>query len=234
MKILAFGPHPDDVEFGCAPILMQEADHGHHVKILVATRGEAASAGTSEQREREARAAANIIGASIDFLDLGTDQGGDCRLRHSPESSILLARQIRMFQPRVVLAPTLDENQHPDHAALARMVQDAARLARYGGLEGLKDLPPHAISHLFFYSITQLFSVPPHLVIDVTAVYDRWVQAIDCHQSQMATRNYRELVTSRARAVGAAIGSGYAIALWTNEPLRVASLADLTLSARYF
>src|SRR5947209_8022703 len=91
MKILAFGPHPDDIEFGCAPILMQEADRGHEVSILVATRGEAASSGTPEQREREARAAAKIIGASIDFLNLG----GDCHIQCSAAANMLVARQIR-------------------------------------------------------------------------------------------------------------------------------------------
>jgi len=231
MKILAFGPHPDDVEFGCAPILIQEADRGHLVRIVVASRGEAASSGTPEQREREARSAANIIGAaSIDFLDLG----GDCHIQYSTASSLVLARQIRMFQPHVVLAPTLSENQHPDHASLARMVRDAARFARYSGLDGLKDLPAHAIAHLFYYSITQLFSDPPDIVIDVSGVYDRWLKAIECHESQMVTRNYRDLVISRARTTGAAIGTGYAVGLWTNDPLRVASLADLPLSARYF
>src|SRR5712691_6385387 len=81
MNILAFGPHPDDVEFGCAPILMQEADRGHQVRILVATRGEASSSGTPEQREREARAAADVIGASIEFLDVNSDLGGDCHIQ---------------------------------------------------------------------------------------------------------------------------------------------------------
>jgi LmbE family N-acetylglucosaminyl deacetylase len=238
MKILAFGPHPDDVEFGCAPILMQEADRGHQVRIVVATRGESASSGTPEQREGEARAAAKLIGASIEFLDVSDDSfsdlGSDCRIQYSPASSILIARQIRMFQPHIVLAPTLDENQHPDHAALARTVRDAARLARYAGLDGLKDLPAHAVAHLFFYSITQLFTDPPDIVMNVSAVYDRWVQAMECHRSQMATRNYVDLVTARARATGAAIGTSYAVGLWTNDPLRVASLADLPLSARYF
>jgi LmbE family N-acetylglucosaminyl deacetylase len=52
-----------------------------------------------------------------------------------------------------VLAPSVVENQHPDHARLGRMVRDAARLARYGGVKELR-LPPHAIGQLLFYAVT--------------------------------------------------------------------------------
>jgi bacillithiol biosynthesis deacetylase BshB1 len=234
MKILAFGPHPDDIEFGCAAILIQEADRGHQVRIAVATRGEASSSGTPEQREAEARAAARIIGAEMEFLDPPLTPEGDCHLQHTPAASIRLAREIRRFQPDVVLAPTPDANQHPDHWAVSLMVRDAARLARYGGLRELTDLAPHSIKHLFFYSITQPFSRPPELIIDVGAVHERWVRAMHCHESQMKTRSYVDLVNIRARAIGASIGVEYAVPLWTNDPLRIASLADLPLSSRYF
>src|SRR5215475_6395248 len=112
MKILAVGAHPDDVEFGCAPILILDARNGHEVRILVTSKGEAASSGTPEERADEARAAAKIIGATIQFLDLG----GDCRIEHSPSNAAVMAREIRRFRPDVVLAPHLGENQHPDHS----------------------------------------------------------------------------------------------------------------------
>jgi N-acetylglucosamine malate deacetylase 1 len=230
MKILAVGPHPDDVEFGCAPLLMQETRKGNEVKILVLSKGEAASSGTPEERAREARKAAEMIGAGIEFLALG----GDCHFRPNPESTVLLAHHIRVFRPDIVLAPQLDENQHPDHAIVGAMVRDAARLARYGGLEELKGLAPHAIGHLYYYSITHVFGTEPDLVIDVTDVRPQWEEAMNCHQTQMKTRHYVELVLSRARALGVAIGGGYAVGLWVNDPVRIGSLSDLTLSSRQF
>ena len=54
MKILAVGAHPDDVEFGCAPILIHEVRNGHEARILVTSKGEAASAGTPEEQTRAA------------------------------------------------------------------------------------------------------------------------------------------------------------------------------------
>jgi LmbE family N-acetylglucosaminyl deacetylase len=208
-----------------------EARRGHEVRILVTSKGEAASSGTPEERAEEARAAAGLMGAaSIDFLDLG----GDCNIQSNPANALILAREFRRFRPDVVLAPHPGENQHPDHAAVAKLSRDAARLSRYGGLVNLRELPPHPISSLYFYAITQVFVDPPQIVVDVSSAAEVWQAAIQCHKSQMKTRAYPELVLSRARTWGASIGVEYATALWINDPVRVASLADLSLSSRYF
>jgi N-acetylglucosamine malate deacetylase 1 len=231
MNILAVGAHPDDVEFGCAPVLIQEIAAGHKVHILVCSKGEAASSGTPEERAGEVRDAAKVIGATADFLDLG----GDCRIESTAGSRTRMAAEIRKFQPQVVLAPLTDENQHPDHAAVGRLVRDAARLARYAGFEDLKPLPPHSIGQLYYYSITQVTTDrAPDIVIDVGPVREKWEAAIACHRSQMGTRGYRELVLARARMLGASIGVDYAAALWANDPIRLKSLADVTLTSRYF
>jgi N-acetylglucosamine malate deacetylase 1 len=230
VRILAVGAHPDDVEFGCAPILIEEARAGHQVHILVTSKGEAASSGTPEGRAEEARAAGRVIGAQVDFLDLG----GDCHIAYHPDNAIAIARVIREYQPQVVLAPHPGENQHPDHAAVGKLTRDAARLARYGGLSQLLSLPSHQISSLYFYAITQVYHDPPQLVLDVTPALEAWQAAMHCHASQMRTRSYPELVTARARTWGAAIGVDYAVGLWLNDPVRLRSLADLPLSSRYF
>lgn len=230
MRILAVGAHPDDVEFGCAPILIQEARAGHTVKVLVTSKGEAASAGTPEERAEEARSAARIMGADIDFVNLG----GDCYIAATPANAIPIAREIRTFRPDIVLAPLPGENQHPDHAAVGKLARDAARLARYGGFEQLRPLPSHQINSLYFYAITQVFVEPPQLVLDVSQVFAEWQSAIQCHKSQMRTRSYPELVTARAKTWGSAIGVDYAVGLWLNDPIRIGSLGDIPLSARYF
>lgn len=230
MRILAVGAHPDDVEFGCAAVLIQEVRRGHEVRIVVASKGEAASSGSPEERAQEARDAARVIGAGIHFLDLG----GDCQIEPARANALAIAREIRGFRPDVVLAPHLGENQHPDHPVVGKLTRDAARLARYGGIQQLQDLPPHQISSLYYYVITQAFIDPPQMVVDVSGVYAEWQAAIQCHQSQMKTRSYPELVSARARTLGAAIGVEYAVGLWLNDPVRVDSLSDVPKSSRYF
>jgi bacillithiol biosynthesis deacetylase BshB1 len=229
MKILAVGPHPDDIEFGCSPVLIQEVRRGHAVRLLVTSLGEGGSFGTPQERAEEARQAAAIIGAEIEFLDFG----GDCHVEPNVANCMQMARQIRAFQPNVILAPSPEENQHPDHLAVSKIVQRAARLARYGGLAELRDLAPHKIDSLYYYAITTIFQ-SPDILIDVTAVHEQWQAAMHCHKTQIENKAYLDLVNARARSLGASIGTGYAVGLWRNDPIRLESLADLKLSSRNF
>ncbi len=234
MNILAVGAHPDDIEFGCAHVLMQEARKGHRVKLLVLSRGEAASHGTPEDREAESRAAAKVMGAEIDFLDFA----GDCHIARVPENAFKLAAEIRHFQPAIVLAPHPGENQHPDHAVAGHLVRDACRFARYAGLDSLKKFSlegtaAHTIGALYFYTITKDFGAPD-IVIDIGDVAQDWEAAMMLHASQMRSRNYADLRMSAARHLGLSIGVEYAAGLYTNDPVRVGSLSELTLSSRHF
>ena len=229
MNILAIGAHPDDIEFGCAHVLIQEARRGNRVKLLVLSRGEASSHGTPASREAEARAAAVIIKADIEFLDFG----GDCHIAPAHENAFAIARQIREFQPSIVLAPHLGENQHPDHAVVGKLTRDACRYARYGGLEDLQGHAPHAVTALYYYTITQTLS-DPDVVIDISGVVSDWDAAMQCHASQMQTRSYADLRLSAARTLGLSIGVEYAAGFYANDPVRVAALSEITLSSRHF
>jgi N-acetylglucosamine malate deacetylase 1 len=230
VNLLAVGAHPDDIEFGCAPVLIKEARKGNRVQMLVLSRGEAGSAGTPEIREREARNAAGRMGAAIEFLDLG----GDCHLEYQPANSFLIGREIRRFRPAIVLAPHPDENQHPDHAMAGRLVRDACRLARYGGLEELNAWPVHKVDNLFFYNITRHVGEAPDIVIGIADVMTEWEAVMNCHETQVNSRSYIELQKSAARLLGLATGAEYAAGLYANDPVRIESLSDLALSARGF
>jgi len=229
-RILAIGPHPDDIEFGCAPLLLLEAQAGARIKLLVLSRGEAGSAGNPEQREQEARAAAALLQAELDFLDFR----GDCHLEATPANAIRMAAEIRRFQPQIVLAPHPGANQHPDHAAAGRLVRDACRFARYGGLADLKTLAPHKIGQLYFYDITQHGLQAPDLVVDVSAVVPAWEQVMRCHASQVQSKGYLELQLAAARLLGLSIGVEYACGVYVNDPVRIDRLSVLALSTRNF
>jgi bacillithiol biosynthesis deacetylase BshB1 len=229
MNILAIGAHPDDIEFGCAHVLIQETRRGNRVKLLVLSRGEASSHGTPESREAEARAAAKLIEAEIEFLDFG----GDCHIAPTHENAFAIAQQIREFQPAIVLAPHTGENQHPDHPVVGKLARDACRYARYGGLADLKSRAPHAVSALYCYTITQTLS-DPDLVVDISDVVAEWEAAMKCHASQMRTRSYADLRLSAARNLGLSIGVEYAAGFYANDPVRVAALSEITLSSRHF
>ena len=65
LDILAFGAHPDDVELGCAGTILKEVALGKKVGIVDLTRGELGTRGSAEIRDKEAAAAAAILGVSV-------------------------------------------------------------------------------------------------------------------------------------------------------------------------
>ena len=233
LPLLAFGAHPDDIEFGAGGILARETRAGRPVHLVVCSRGEAGTHGTPAQRTREAKAAAKILGATIEFLTLD----GDAQLELKAAHARKFAAIIRRVQPGIVFAPTTEPNQHPDHWRLGTLVREATRLARYGGLRQLKAQRPDAVGQLFFYALSP-GSVPamPPLLVDISepALMSAWTRAMDAHASQMKTRNYVELQVARARVLGLDAGVAYAQALYPNDPLLVDSLAALGRGARRF
>ena len=228
-KILAIGAHPDDVEFGAAGLLIKEIALGAKVKIVITSLGEAGSNGTQEGRKKEAQAAAKLIGAEFEYIPMG----GDCHIEDVPKNRIIIAELIRTWKPNIVLAPSLTENQHPDHLAVAQMARAAARLARYGGLKELKKLATHSIDALYNYPSSAEFDRRADIVIDVSEHYEKWVAAMELHKSQMKTRGYINLVGSKAKYLGATIGVEYAVALWVNDPVTIDSITELGSSRKY-
>ncbi|HYP15799.1 MAG TPA: PIG-L family deacetylase [Opitutus sp.] len=231
--LLAFGAHPDDIEFGCGGVIARETQAGRAAHLVICSRGEAGTRGTPPQRVAEAEAAARYLGATVEFIELD----GDAHLEIRSSHAIKLAAILRRVRPSAVLAPSLVENQHPDHWRLGQLVRDASRLARYGGLEELRAAPPHTIDHLLYYAVTAE-AEPPNLsiLVDVSApeVIAAWTAAMQAHASQQQTRNYTELQLTRARLHGLRAGVDHAIPLWPNDPLVVSSLAALRASARRF
>ena len=233
LRLLAFGAHPDDIEFGCGGILLGEAAGGSEIALCVCSRGEAGSNGTPNEREAEAREAAKLLGATIEFLALG----GDCHLQTSVANNIAIARQIRALRPTVFLTPTASPDQHPDHIVVSHLCRNGARLARYGGLSELNDFPPHAVEHHLQYAITP-GAEPPNekrkIRIDISAHRVRWVELMECHRTQLRTRRYVELQIARARLLGLEAGVEYAQALYATDDFLLKRLADLPASVRLF
>jgi LmbE family N-acetylglucosaminyl deacetylase len=232
--LLAIGAHPDDVEFGCGGVIVLEARAGRPAHVVVCSRGESASHGTPEERLEECRAGARALGASLELIELD----GDAHLEEKTAHAIRLAGVIRRLRPATVLAPTPVENQHPDHYRLGRLVRDAARIARYGGVAELRELPPHAIEQLFFYAMAQGAEprdVSP-ILVDVSApeILAAWTAAMEAHTTQVKARAYVEMQLTRARVNGLRAGVGHAIALYPNDPPVVDSLARLGRSTSRF
>src|SRR5436305_1823610 len=99
--VLAFGAHPDDIEFGCGGVIARETQAGRAAHFVVCSRGEAGSNGTPAQRTAEAKKAAGVLGATLEFVDLGGDAHFEAKVAHV----LKLAAIIRRVRPKIVLAP---------------------------------------------------------------------------------------------------------------------------------
>jgi LmbE family N-acetylglucosaminyl deacetylase len=234
LPLLAFGAHPDDIEFGCGGVIAEETRAGRAAHFVVCSRGEAATHGRPEQRVAEAQQAAALLGATIEFVDLDGDSHLEARAAHA----ITLAGVLRRVRPGIVLAPSPAENQHPDHSRLGRLVRDAARLARFGGIRELTQSPPHRIGQLLFYALTREAEpddISP-VLIDISGpeTVARWVEAMKAHTSQTSARNYVEFQLTRARLYGLRASVEYATALFPADPLVFDSLSGLGRGARGF
>jgi len=225
-RILAFGAHPDDIEFGCGALLLDAAAQGAQLSLAVLSHGEAGTNGDGPTREVEAAKAAEMLGAELQFLP----SAGDTQIRADLETTREAAKEIRRVRPHIILAPSGHLNQHPDHRETSLLVRDANRLARYGKTPGLGDSAPHASELLLFYDISSEGSVGDGLnsiLVDISNQVEQWRALMECHASQIKNIDYIELQLSRARVLGIQTGVHSALRLYSEGPVLASSAAEL-------
>jgi LmbE family N-acetylglucosaminyl deacetylase len=127
LRLLILGAHPDDAEFHAGGLILHYVRAGHVVKMVSATDGGAGHQTLSgppltEIRSREARAAAQLVGATAELWPFP-----DGRLEPSLELRERVIREIRSFRPDLVLTHRTCD-YHPDHRAIGQSVQDASYL----------------------------------------------------------------------------------------------------------
>lgn len=185
MHVLVFGPHPDDAELFCGGLLASMAMRGYRTAVVDLTRGERASAGTPEQRAGETTHASAVLGLihreCLGLPDTGIDpwDGVDPARRAGSQLGLAVAC-IRRLRPELVVVPHT-EARHPDHAAAGALLLKALF---YAGVRGFLDsTPTHTPRQVLAYP--ERIDVAPSLVVDISAVADRKMEAIRCYRSQM-------------------------------------------------
>jgi bacillithiol biosynthesis deacetylase BshB1 len=177
VDILAIAAHRDDVELTCGGTLIKAAKRGQRTAIVDLTQGEMGTRGSAALRAQEASNAAEVLGVSARET-LGLPDAG---IENSPATREALARVIRRFRPRVVIAPASD-GRHPDHRVTAGLVRDACFVA--GLAKVAPEVPkhrPHKVLHSLTYR--QDF-VRPSFVVDITDEFEQKLAAVRCYGSQ--------------------------------------------------
>jgi bacillithiol biosynthesis deacetylase BshB1 len=224
VDVLAIAAHADDVELACAGTLVQLKARGRRFGIVDLTRGEMGTRGTPETRAREARRAAEILGAEFrETLDLG--DGGLARAR---EEELRLIDLIRREKPRLILT-SYPEDRHPDHRRAGEIVGDAAF---YAGLRRIETShPAHRPQQTIYFSTGTLH--PPVFVVDVTSAMETKRAAIRAFSSQfhdpvsrdsntvLSQPGFLDVVEARARHFGFLIGVEFGEGFVSRRPPRV-------------
>jgi bacillithiol biosynthesis deacetylase BshB1 len=221
VDLLAFGPHPDDIEIGLGGTLAKHVSLGHAVGLCDLTRGEMSSNGSPEQRVKEAEDARKILGAEWrENLALP-----DRAIGAAPDHARRVVELIRRVRPRAIAVPYW-QDRHPDHLAAAALLRDAVFNAKLRRYEASGDpWQPQWVCHYFIND-----AGPVSFVVDVSAHYDKKRQALACYASQFAratdsaeTRlnspSFAQLIESRDAQFGALAGVRYAEGIVVAEPV---------------
>lgn len=184
-RILVLGAHPDDAEFHVGGLLSIYCELGYTVKIVSVTNGDAghyemAGEALARRRRAEAEAAAALIGASFEAWD-----HHDGHLMPTLDLRFQVIHAIRAFKPALVLTHR-PHDYHPDHRAVAQLVQDASYMVTVPRI--VPDVPILPRDPVVAY-LPDLFTRPNPLradvVVDVTAQMHTIVQLLACYPSQV-------------------------------------------------
>lgn len=234
IDLLAIAAHRDDVELTCGGTLIKAAARGQGTAILDLTQGEMGTRGSAETRAAEASRAAEVLGVQArENLNLP-----DAGIVNDPATREALAKAIRRFKPRVVIAPAL-EGRHPDHRVSAHLVRDACFVA--GLAKVAPEVPRHRPRKVIHCLTYRQDFVRPSFVVDITDEFEQKLEALRCYESQFegvrqAGEVYpngeplEDVVRHYSAYYGTLIRRRYGEPFFTTEVMRVDDVAALEVS----
>ena len=185
MRVLAFGAHPDDIEFRCGGTLAKYAKRGDEIFMAVATNGNIGSYRMSKDeiaavRHKEAQAAADMLGAKLLWLN-----ENDEFLFDTEKTRLKFIDVVRIARPDVIFAPPYNQDYNPDHDATGYL----AFIARINATikliktdyEPSPKVPPMFYCTPFGIGYT---GYQPDYFVDITDTFETKRQMFACHDSQ--------------------------------------------------
>ncbi|MGH2398206.1 MAG: bacillithiol biosynthesis deacetylase BshB1 [bacterium] len=206
MKVLAIGPHPDDVEIGMGGTVLVLRAGGHDVAVCDLTNGEPTPIGTPERRAREAASAAELLGVRRITLEMPNRY-----LTDTVENRNRVAEVIRQVRPDLLFVPYWVD-AHPDHVASSALCEAArfyAKLTRTT-IPGEPFYPPRV---LHFLCTHYNLHVRPSFIVDITPHIETKLRSIAAYGSQFGPErgndSFFEEIRTQCAYYGGLIRTGY-------------------------
>ncbi len=219
--VLAFGCHPDDIEFTCAGTLALLHEAGWRVHLATAAGGECGSVEFSRAQIREIRLAECAKSAAVLDAKYTWAGGEDLELDFTSELRARVIDVIREADPDVII--TQPPNDYMiDHEETSKLVRHASFGAPIPNTPSPKHKHTDRVSALFYTDAmdsVDIFGrpVPIGFYVDITSVMDVKEKMLACHASQRewlrkhhGIDEYIEDMKRQSAARGKRVGVKYA------------------------
>lgn len=167
-RIAAVAPHPDDKSIGCGGTLLAALDCGAMIEVVFLTSGDTEAAPV---RRREAEAACHVLGAGPTFLGFAPRA-----IPVDAQALAVFAMAIDKTSPEALFIPFFADD-HDDHRRANELLLRAADGATL-----------RAKPEIWAYQVYT--SMPCNVLVDIGAHAAGKSEAIRCHASQMAERDW--------------------------------------------
>ena len=214
---------------------MKHVKQGKKVAVVDLTEGELGSRGSVEKRYSEAVEASKILG----LVERKNLQLPDGFFQEDQESLTRLIRQIRYFQPSIILA-NAPSDRHPDHGRGAQLIARAAFLSGLRKIEtSYNDNDQEAWRPAAIYHYIQDYYLEPDFVVDVTDFVETKFEAIKAYKTQffdptsnepqtpISGEDFFDFMRGRMMQYGRPIGVKYAEGFIADRYIGVDDLFDL-------
>lgn len=211
--ILAVGAHCGDMEISAGAVLARQARAGDRIVLLHLTAGERGNPKLTpeaygEQKRREARAAAKVLGARAIF---GPYRDGE--LPDDEAARRYVAQAIREVKPSVVITHWR-RSMHRDHETAHAIVKDAVLLAALEGVE-ISGAPHRGVRVFYTENWEDPDEFQPYVYVGVADDLARWKECATQYEfirGSISSFPYLEYYEALAKLRGAQSGKRAAVA----------------------
>lgn len=203
-KVVAFIAHPDD-ETIFSGTLAKLTHEGNDVLLVIATNGDKGSHDPSDTAEHvtavrraEMRKAADILGASVDWLNFsdGTLASREEELKET------VFRKIRQERPDLLFTfdPFKKYDVHSDHITIGRVASEAAYLS-----DGFAYYPEHLKAGIEPSKPKETYLFNPEQAnypVNIRNTFEVKIRSAEQHVSQFGDGSFKENLLNRIRWEG--------------------------------